>query len=213
MTVKTDHIHWLGHDSIRIAAAAAVIYIDPWEVAGPPADLILITHDHYDHCDALTVKSLSDSKTMITADRDSINKLKAGGVKAHFTVMEPGDEIEFKGVNVKAVPSYNLDKNFHPRAKNNLGFILICDGWSVYHAGDSDFIPEMKNIKAQVALLPVSGTYVMTAEEAVSAALAINPEVAVPMHFGKIVGDEKMAAVFAEALAGKVKVEIKAVEK
>lgn len=212
MTVKTDHIHWLGHDSIRIDASIA-IYIDPWEVSGPPADLILITHDHYDHCDASTVKKLADDKTMIAADRDSVNKLRAEGLKAHFTVMEPGDEIEFKGVNIKAVPSYNLNKDFHPRAKNNLGFVLTYDGRSLYHAGDSDFIPEMKDIKAQVALLPVSGTYVMTAEEAVQAALAIRPEVAVPMHFGKIVGDEKMAAAFAEALAGLVKVEIKPVEK
>lgn len=211
MTVKTDHIHWLGHDSVRIDASLTV-YIDPWEVDGPQADLILITHDHFDHCDGPTVKKLAGGKTMIVADRDSIAKLKEEGVSAQFTSMEPGDEIEFKGVNIKALPSYNTNKDFHPRAKNNLGYILTLDGLSIYHAGDSDFIPEMKGIKAQVALLPVSGTYVMTAEEAVEAALAIGPEVAIPMHFGKIVGDAAMAAAFAAGLSGKIKVEIKKVE-
>ena len=212
MSLKTDGIHWLGHDSIRIDASLT-IYIDPWEVAGPQADLILITHDHFDHCDPPTVQKLAGPKTLVVTDRDSAAKLRAEGIVNQISVMEPGDLIEFKGVRIQALPSYNLNKDFHPKAKGNLGFLLNVDDLSIYHAGDSDFIPEMKDIKVQVALLPVSGTYVMTAEEAVEAALAIGPEVVIPMHYGKIVGDESMAASFAEGLNGRVKVEIKPLEK
>lgn len=213
MTLQTDRIHWLGHDSFRIDASLTV-YIDPWEVSGPQADLILITHDHFDHCDTATVRALIGAKGLVVADPASVAKLRAEGVEAGgFTAVEPGDEIEFRGANIKAVPAYNLNKDFHPRAKNNLGYILTLDGLSIYHAGDTDHIPEMDDIRAQVALLPVSGTYTMTAEEAARAALAIKPDLAIPMHYGKIVGDADMAGAFARALAGKVPVEIKTQEK
>lgn len=211
MKLGSDNIHWLGHDSIRIDASLT-IYIDPWEVSGPQADLILITHDHFDHCDPPTVKQLAGPDTLVVTDADSAAKLRETGLKSRVLTLAPGGRTEFKGARVQALPSYNLDKNFHPRAKGNLGFLLDIDGLSIYHAGDSDFIPEMKDIRVDVALLPVSGTYVMTADEAVEAALAIGPEVAIPMHYGKIVGDESMAERFAESLNGKVKVEIKALE-
>jgi len=117
--------------------------------------------------------------------------------------------LEIDSVHLKAVPAYNLNKDFHPREKNYLGFVVTMDGLSVYHAGDTDFIPEMNGLMPQVALLPVSGTYVMTAEEAVQAALALSPGVAIPMHFNKIVGDDAMAGTFAEALKDRLPVEIK----
>lgn len=208
MTVSTDNIFWLGHDAFRLVGGRTV-YIDPWEVGGPPADIILITHDHFDHCDPETVKALSTPKTIIVTESAAAAKLKGDGVENPVTVVEPGDEIEVMGVNVKVVPAYNIGKDFHPKSKGNLGFIVTQGGVSVYHAGDTDFIPEMNDIKAQVALLPVSGTYVMTAGEAVRAALAVKPEVAIPMHFGKIVGDGKMAEKFAADLKGRVEVTIK----
>ena len=208
MSIKTDNIFWLGHDSFRLCGSRTV-YFDPWEVSGPPADLILITHDHHDHCDPETVKLLSGPKSRVFCDPSSAAKLKAAAVITPIVTMDPGDEMEYLGVVIKAVPSYNLDKDFHPRRKGNLGFIITLDGVTIYHSGDSDFIPEMESFSAQVALLPVSGTYVMTAEEAAEAALAIKPEVAIPMHYGKIVGDEQMALRFAEALRGRIMVEIK----
>ena len=104
------------------------------------------------------------------------------------------------------MPSYNRDKDFHPKQKAWLGFIVEVDGVKIYHAGDTDFIPEMKDLKVDIALLPVSGTYVMTAEQAVEAALAIQPKLAIPMHYGAIVGDDKDALAFKESLKGNIDV-------
>jgi L-ascorbate metabolism protein UlaG (beta-lactamase superfamily) len=109
-------------------------------------------------------------------------------------------------VKVAAVPSYNTDKDFHPKKNSWLGFIVEVEGVKIYHAGDTDFIPEMKGLSVDIALLPVSGTYVMTAEQAVKAALEIKPKLAIPMHYGAIVGDEGDAMRFKKALDGKVDV-------
>ena len=212
MSLLTDRIAWLGHAGFRFSGSR-VVYFDPWEAGGLTADLILITHDHFDHCDPATVKALAGPQTRIVTEPASAAKLKDEGLELQATVMKPGDELEISGVRVKAVPAYNTNKDFHPRAKNYLGFVATMDGLSVYHAGDTDHIPEMKGIKAQAALLPVSGTYVMTAEEAVQAALDLEPELIVPMHFGKIVGDEEMAKAFAAALAGRLTVDIKSIAK
>ncbi|MCL2029494.1 MAG: MBL fold metallo-hydrolase [Deltaproteobacteria bacterium] len=211
MQVKTDHISWLGHASFLLTGSR-VIYFDPWEVKGPAADLILITHDHFDHCDPPTIRALLGPQTSIITEPSSAARLKEEGFK-RLTIMAPGEEIEVLGVAIKAVPAYNTNKEFHPRAKNYLGFIVTLDGLSCYHAGDTDRIEEMKKIKAQVALLPVSGTYVMTAEEAVMGALDMEAELAIPMHFGKIVGDGEMAKAFAAALESRLAVEIKPIVK
>lgn len=207
-----DNIFWLGHDSFRFVGSRT-IYFDPWESEGPVADIIVISHDHGDHCSPGTVKGLCGPKTKIFTEKISAEKLRAAGVEAPITVMEPGDEAEVFGVNIKTVPAYNTDKDFHPKASGYLGFIVTMDGLSVYHVGDSDLIPEMVGLRPNVALIPVSGTYVMTADEAVSAALAIEPELAIPMHMNKVVGDMAIAEHFAEALKGKVAVEVKALSK
>lgn len=195
------NIAWLGHDAFRIAATQT-IYIDPYEIApGDTADLILITHEHFDHCSPQDAAKIQGEHTVIVTEKDSAAKL-TGDVR----VVRPGDSQKIGQVNIEAVPAYNIDKNFHPKEKNWLGFVIEIDGVRIYHAGDSDFIPEMKDLKVDIALLPVSGTYVMTAAEAVEAALAIAPQLAIPMHYGAIVGDRHDANRFKEALAGKIDV-------
>jgi len=194
-------IFWLGHDGFRIEAAKT-IYVDPYQISsGPKADLILITHEHFDHCSPEDVAKIQQSETVIVTEKDSAKKL-SGDVR----VVAPGESVKVDDVTVEAVPSYNTDKDFHPKKNAWLGFIVEVDGVRIYHAGDADFIPEMKDFNVDIALLPVSGTYVMTADQAVEAALAIQPKLAIPMHYGAIVGDEGDALNFKKALEGKVEV-------
>lgn len=194
-------IHWLGHDCFLIKSNL-IIYFDPFQIKSDlRADIIFITHPHYDHCSPDDVKRIVKEETVIVTEKDSA-KMLSGKIE----VMKVGEEKVIKGIKVKAVPAYNIGKTFHPKEKGWLGFIVEIEGVNIYHAGDTDFIPEMENIKADIALLPVSGTYVMTANEAVSAALAIKPQIAIPMHYGSIVGSEKDAEKFAQALKGKIEV-------
>ena len=196
-------IHWLGHDGFRIDSGK-VIYFDPFQIkSAVPADIIFISHDHFDHCSEDDIKKIQKKDTVIVTDAVTVKKLK-GSIR----VVKPGDKLTVENVAIEVVPSYNTNKTFHPKTSGMLGFIVTIEGVRLYHAGDTDFIPEMNSIKTDIALLPVSGTYVMTAEEAVQAALAIKPAIAIPMHFNAIVGSEKDAALFKEKLAGKIEVVI-----
>lgn len=196
-----NKIHWLGHDGFRVDASRT-IYFDPYAVSsGKTADIVLITHEHYDHCSPDDIRRVSGEGTIIVTEADSAKKLK-GDVR----VIGPGASISLDGVRIQAVPAYNIGKKFHPKENGWLGFIVEVDGVRIYHAGDTDFIPEMKRFETDIALLPVSGTYVMNAEEAVEAALAIRPKLAIPMHYGAIVGDRSDADRFRDALLGKMDV-------
>ncbi|RPI79374.1 MAG: MBL fold metallo-hydrolase [Desulfobacteraceae bacterium] len=196
-------IHWLGHDAFRIDGEK-VIYIDPYQIkGGPKADIILVTHEHFDHCSPDDIQKIQQAATVIVTEKDSAKKLK-GDVR----ILKSGASILIDKVKIEAVPSYNIDKQFHPQKNGWLGFVLEMNGVRIYHAGDTDFIPEMKNLKVDIALLPVSGTYVMTADQAIKAALAIKPKLAIPMHYGAIVGTDEDAIKFKELLAGKVEVQI-----
>ena len=198
-----DKIVWLGHDGFRIDAEKTV-YFDPYQIeGGPVADLILISHEHFDHCSPEDVAKIQGPETVIVTEKDSAKKL-TGDIR----ILKPGEILDLGDVKIEAVPSYNTDKDFHPRKNGWLGFIVELEGVKVYHAGDADFIPEMKDFDVDIALLPVSGTYVMTADQAVKAALAINPKLAIPMHYGAIVGDMADALNFKKELEGKIEVSI-----
>ena len=196
-----ENIHWLGHAGFRIDGDK-VIYFDPYQIeSGPQADLIFISHDHFDHCSPEDVAKIQGPETIIITEKDSAGKL-TGDVR----VIKPGETLVLDGVKILGVPSYNTDKDFHPRRNGWLGFLVEMSGISIYHSGDTDFIPEMKELNVDIALLPVSGTYVMTADQAVKAALAIGPGLAIPMHYGTIVGGNQDAVTFKSALDGKVPV-------
>jgi len=197
------NIHWLGHAGFRIDAEK-IVYIDPFQIdAGPKADIVLISHSHYDHYSPEDLDKIVQAKTIIVTEKSTAAQL-SGNVQ----VMAPGDYLDLEGIGIEAVAAYNTDKHFHPQSNGWLGFVLAIEGVRIYHTGDSDFIPEMKSVQADIALLPVSGTYVMDPPQAVAAALAINPEYVIPMHYGKIVDDAHQAAEIEAALEGKIKVHV-----
>jgi L-ascorbate metabolism protein UlaG (beta-lactamase superfamily) len=198
------NLMWLGHDGFLIRGNGKVIVIDPYEVKEcEPADIILITHEHYDHCSPQDVKKIQKDSTVIVTEGHSAKNL-SGDVR----VVRPGDKLTVSGIPVEAVPAYNTNKAFHPKDNGWLGFIVTVDGVRIYHAGDTDLIPEMATFQTDIALLPVSGTYVMTAEEAVEAANMIKPKLVIPMHYGAIVGSASDAQRFSDALRGICEVEV-----
>ncbi len=207
--MKTDNIHWLGHDSFRIEDQGKQIYIDPWKLSpkAVAADYILVTHSHYDHFSKDDINKIKTEHTKIVGPADVARQLGANAI-----AMEPNQEIEIDQLKIQAVPAYNIGKKFHPRENKWIGFVItLSDGTRIYHAGDTDFIPEMKALKVDIALLPVSGTYVMTANEAIEAANSFRPSVVIPMHFGDIVGDRNDARKFQAGFSGETV--IKSVEK
>jgi L-ascorbate metabolism protein UlaG (beta-lactamase superfamily) len=198
-----DNIHWLGHDTFKITGEK-IIYTDPFKIKKKDhANIVLITHEHYDHCSPEDVEKIQGPDTVIVTTMDCGGKLSG-----NINTVKPGDRISVNGTDIEVVPSYNTNKQFHTKDRNWVGYVFTVGGKRIYIAGDTDRIPEMKNIKADIAMLPVSGTYVMTAEEAVQAALDIKPEIAIPMHYNSIVGSEKDARKFAEGLKGKIEVRI-----
>jgi len=211
--VLLDSIEWLGHSGFRIRAGRALIYIDPYRVAddAPPADLILVTHGHYDHFSPQDVERLTKRDTWLVGPA-AVAERASGRVHS----IAPGETLDdelVRGVYVRAVAAYNTSKRdpegrpFHPREARWVGYELNVHGERLYHSGDTDVIPEMDRVTGvDVALLPVSGVYVMTAEEAAEAARRIQPRVAVPMHWGEHLGTDDDARRFAERAGVEVRI-------
>lgn len=195
-----EKISWLGHASFKIVDDK-VVYIDPWKLGrAEPADMILVTHSHYDHCSPQDVAKLQKEGTVIVTVADC-----AGKFRGDVRIMKPGDSLKIDEVTIEAVPAYNTDKPNHPKAAGGVGFIIEMGGSRIYHAGDTDLIPEMEGIKADIALLPVAGP-TMTAEEAAQAAERINPQVAIPMHYGEFVGSRADAEKFKRLCSCEVRI-------
>ena len=206
-------ITWLGHDGFKLKKDK-VIYIDPYKLGAKPerADLVCVTHEHFDHLSVDDLKKVvTPATTVVTiaACEKAVQGLKPKTVR----VVSAGDRLTIDGVSVEVVPAYNTNKfrspgnPFHPKADGKVGFILGFGGVRIYHAGDTDEIPEMAGAKGvDVALLPVSGTYVMTPEEAAKACHAIQPKLAIPMHYGAIVGSPADAAAFRKAVKCRVEI-------
>jgi L-ascorbate metabolism protein UlaG (beta-lactamase superfamily) len=206
MEVEGVKIDFLGHDGFLIENGnGKKLVIDPYNVSDsiPKVDYILITHSHYDHCSIKDIVKLAKPGTVVIVPPDAQSKItRIEGVV--MEVMEVGDIIELGKVKVEALPAYNIGKDFHPKSEGFLGYLIKYGHVIIYHAGDSDNIPEMQKLSGYgkhgnnfIALLPVSGTYVMSAEEAAEAAKIINADLAIPMHYGAgVIGDQGDAERF-----------------
>ena len=188
-------IKWYGHASFRLSSGYTVVYIDPWKLEEELKDgrLVLVSHSHYDHYSEDDVAKVLADDGRLYSSNDVIGRADSG------TALVPGDSFECCGVKVEAVCAYNPAKKFHPKENNWLGFIINIDGKRVYYSGDTDVIEEMGELgEIDVALLPVGGTYTMDAVEASKAVGVIKPKIAIPYHWGDIVGDKTDAQRFAE---------------
>jgi len=187
MTVR---ITWLGHASVMITGSSATIFIDPWKTTRKErADIILLTHDHYDHYSESDIKALLGSSTRVVAPMST---------PLVTDVVAPGESLSVKDIEVRAVPAYNVDKAFHPKANGWVGYVVSLDGKRIYHTGDTDRIPEMKGLSVDAALVPVGGTYTMDASEAAEVIRDVHAAHAIPIHYGDIVGARKDAEQFSK---------------
>ena len=199
---KGIKIRWHGHDTFSLEKGLTIC-IDPYKLSRPiPADIVLISHNHFDHLSLEDLKKTSSSNTVIIAARECVSQISKVTYGELIGIL-PGQEKVVNNVKIKAVHAYNIDKinpdtskPFHPKEDNKIGFIVNIENISIYHTGDSDLIPEMTDLQPDILLVPVSGTYVMTAKEAVKATEKIKPKIAIPMHYGTIVGSEVDAKEF-----------------
>lgn len=197
-------IKWLGHSGFLIKNHKNV-YIDPYNIKtdSEKADIILITHSHYDHCSVADIKNIIKDGTKILLTADCQSKMTRFDIPIDMQIVEPNQELSLGEIKISTVPSYNIDKPFHQKSEEWIGYLIKINGVIIYHAGDTDFIPEMQKLtgfkqpdKQFIALLPIGGRFTMNAEEAAEAAKLIQPTLAIPIHYGSIIGAKEDADEF-----------------
>lgn len=204
-------VKWFGQASVKLQLNGKTIYVDPFNLTErDSADIILITHTHGDHLSAKDLALVSTKQTTIVAPADVLSML-SDTPYATLTPIKPNQSISWEGMEIKAVPSYNIVKNTkHPKEKEWVGYILNLNGTLLYLTGDTERIPEMKDITCDIILLPLGQTYTMNSvEEAVDAVLDTKATIAIPIHYGMYEGTVDDAAKFKELLTGKVMVIVK----
>lgn len=197
-----DSIEVLCHSSIRINKSKK-IYIDPFKIDNNynDADIIFITHDHYDHFSEKDIEKVMKNTTLIVLPQDiSSRPLELGFKKENILSVLPNEKKEILGIKFETIPAYNTNKNFHPKDNNWLGYILTIDNIRYFIAGDTDITNENRKVKCDVAFVPVGGTYTMTWEEAAILINEIKPKIAIPIHYGSIVGINQDAVNFINLL-------------
>ena len=201
---RTDNmvknIHWFKQASVKIDTGTMRIFIDPINItSNEKADIILITHNHDDHFSPADIEKLSKDDTVIVTSFNTSN------LKMTPMVLLPNQNVTIKDIKIETVPAYNIVKtNFHPKSKNFVGYIITVDGIRIYHAGDTERIPEMKKFSCDIALLPLGQTYTMNSvDDAIHAALDVKAKIAIPIHFGMYEGTENDAKHFVNELTKK----------
>ena len=225
MIYKNIDIKWLGQSGFRIKTGnGKIVYIDPYKIAdkfvSEPADIIFITHSHYDHCSIEDIQKISNNGTIVVCPADVSSKMRHVTSKIDLRIAEIGEKLNFfdEALICWPVVAYNLNKEriAHSREEDWMGYIFDFNGVLVYHAGDTDLIPEMKQlatVNIDIALLPIGGNFTMNSGEAAKAAAIIKPKLALPMHYGSIAktGDKSEGMMFLKN-CGRESVECKVLE-
>lgn len=201
-----EKVEVLCHSSIKINKEK-VIYIDPFKIDKNynDADIIFITHDHYDHYSEDDTDKVKKNDTVIVAPEELLTKLLRKGFRQDYIITVAPDEQDMvEGIKFETVPAYNTNKQFHPKENDWVGYIIEIKGIRYYIAGDTDITPENKKVKCDVAFVPVGGTYTMDFKEAAILINEIQPKIAVPIHYGSVVGTTQDAIDFIKLLHPKI---------
>ena len=202
-----ENIEVLYHSSIRIDKEK-IIYIDPFKIDKNynDADIVFITHDHYDHYSEEDIDKVINENTTIIIPEELLTKLLRKGINKNAIItVEPNKNYMVQGIKFETISAYNTNKTFHPKENGWVGYIIIINGIRYYIAGDTDITEENKQVKCDVAFVPVGGTYTMDFKEAASLINEIKPKIAIPIHYGSIVGTEQDAIDFIRLLHPEIK--------
>lgn len=202
------NIEWLGHSTIKMKNSEKTIYIDPYNIKNEynDADIIFITHNHYDHFSEEDIKKVKKDNTIIIITEDIYQKsIELRFAETNIIMVKPNENYQIGNIKFTTIPSYNINKKFHPKGNNWVGYIIEINNVKYYIAGDTDITNENKKVKCDVAFLPIGGTYTMNFEEAAKLANTIEPKVVVPIHYGLIVGTIKDAENFKQQIKETVK--------
>lgn len=199
-----EGIEVITHSCIRIDKGK-IIYFDPYNINQNynDADIIFITHSHYDHYSEEDIEKVKTDKTIYVAPRDVAEKILEKGIDINkIVIANPNDTAiqNIKDIYFEVVPAYNVNKKFHPKENGWVGYILTIEGMRYYIAGDTDITDENKKIKCDVAFVPVGGTYTMTCDEAADLVNIIKPKIAIPIHYGSVAGTKEDANIFIKLL-------------
>lgn len=203
-------IQVLCHSSIKIISDK-VIYLDPFKIKEElhDADLIMITHSHYDHFSEEDIEKVKKGNTKICITKDLLEStIRLGFSKENIIVLDPNNSCEIIGIKINTIPAYNINKKFHPKENNWVGYLLEIENEIIYIAGDTDITEENKKVKCDIALVPIGGTYTMTYKEAAELVNIIRTKKVIPMHYGEIVGKKEDAIKFKELIEKDIKIEI-----
>lgn len=205
-----NNIKWLGHSTVKIILDK-IIYIDPYNIKENynDADYIFITHSHYDHYSYNDINKCLKEDTKLIITSDLIDKVNTINIKEEYiTTVLPNNNYKIDDLIVSTIPAYNINKPFHPKENNWVGYIIEVNNIKYYIAGDTDITKEAKSVKCDIAFLPIGGTYTMDYKEAIILTNIIKPKLVVPIHYGSIVGTINDAISFKNSVDKNIKCEL-----